>query len=174
MNICSKIESLRYSAALAITRAIRGSSKEKLYQEPGFEYLSSRKWLKKLCLFHKIVLNKSPNYLNYVSTVNQSYQTRSGDKFLHVLENKYFANSFFPKAIKEWNKLNPEICKSVSYEVFKNSLLKFVRPTTGSLFNVSDSLGINCFTRLRLGLSNLREHKFNHNRTSATNFPLLC
>ena len=175
MNICSKIETLRYNAALAITRAIRGSSKEKLCQELGFEYLSSRRWLKKLCLFYKIVVNKSPNYLNYVSTVNQSYQTRSGDKFLHISWRKeYFANSFFPKAIKEWNNLNPEIRKSISYEVFKNSLLKFIRPTASSLFNVSDSLGINCFTRLRLGLSNLREHKFNHNRTSATNFPLLC
>ena len=55
-----------------------------------------------------------------------------------------------------------EICKSVSYEVFKNSLLKFIRPSN-NLFNVSDSLGIKLLTRLRLGLSHLREHNFNHN-----------
>ena len=85
MNICKKIESLQYNTALAITGAIRGSSKEKLFQELGFEYLSLRRWLRKLCLFYKIVVNKSPNYLyNYVSTVNQSYQTRSGNKFLHM------------------------------------------------------------------------------------------
>ena len=40
---CKKIESIQYNAALAITGAIRGSSKEKLYQELGLEYLSSRK-----------------------------------------------------------------------------------------------------------------------------------
>ena len=51
---------------------------------------------------------------------------------------------------KEWNNLSPENRKSVSYEVFQNSV-------------VSDSLGIKLLTRLRLGLSNLREHKFNHN-----------
>ena len=80
MNICNKIESLQYNAALAITGAIRGSCKKKLFQELGFEYLISRRWLRKLRLFYKIVVNKSPNYLyNYVSTVNQSYQTRSGD-----------------------------------------------------------------------------------------------
>ena len=46
-------------------------SKEKLYQELGFEYLSSRRWLRKRCLFYKAVVSKSPNYLyNYVSTVN--------------------------------------------------------------------------------------------------------
>ena len=76
---------------------------------------------------------------------------------------EYFANSFFPYTIKEWNNLSPEIRKSVSYEVFKNSLLKFIRPSPNSLFNVSDSLGIKLLTRLRLGLSHLREHKFNHN-----------
>ena len=85
MNICNKIESLQYNVALAITSAIRGSSKEKLFQELGVEYLSSRRWLRKLSLFYKIVVNKSPNYLfNYVSKVNQSYQTRSGDKFLDM------------------------------------------------------------------------------------------
>ena len=110
-------------------------------------------------------MNKSPNYLyNYVSTVNQSYQTRSGDKFLRMhCTTEYFVNSFFPYIIKEWNNLNPEICKSVSYEVFKNSLLKFIRPSPNSLFNVSGSLGIKLLTRLSLGLSHLREHKFNQN-----------
>ena len=72
---------------------------------------------------------------------------------------EYFANSFFPYAIKEWNSSSPEIRKSVSHEVFKNSLLKFIRPSPNSLFNVSDSL----LTRLCLGLSHLREHKSNHN-----------
>ena len=83
MNICNKIESLQYNAALAITGAIRRSSKEKLYQKLGFECLSSRRWFRKICLFYKIVVKKSPNYLyNYISTVNQSYQTRSGSKFV--------------------------------------------------------------------------------------------
>ena len=110
-------------------------------------------------------MNKSPNYLyDYVSTVNQSYQTRSADKCLHMFcRTEYFANSFFQHTIKEWNNLSPEIRKSVLYEVFKNSLLKFIRLSPNSLFNVSDSLGIKLLTRLRLGLSHLREHKFNHN-----------
>ena len=118
-----------------------------------------------LLLFYKFVVNKSPNYLyNYVSTVNQSNQTRSGDKFLHMCcRTEYLSNSFFPYTIKEWNNLSPEIRNSVSHEVFKNSLLKFIRPSPNSLFNLSDSLGIKLLTRLRLGLSHLREHKFNHN-----------
>ena len=43
MNICNKVESLQYNAALATTGEIRGSLKEKLYLELGFEYFSSRR-----------------------------------------------------------------------------------------------------------------------------------
>ena len=37
------IESIQYNAALAITGAIRGTSREKLYQELGFESLKQRR-----------------------------------------------------------------------------------------------------------------------------------
>ena len=165
------MESLQYNAALAITGVITGSSKDKLFQELGFEHLSSRRWWRKLCIFYKIVVNKSLKYLyNYVSTVNQSYQTRSGDRFLHMCcRTEYFANSFFPYTIKEWTNLSPEIRKSVPYEVFKNSLLKFIKLSPSSLFNVSDSFRIKLLTRLRLGLSHLREHRFNHNFQDSIN-----
>ena len=76
---------------------------------------------------------------------------------------EYFANSFFPYTIKKWKNLNLELRKSVSYEVFKNPLLKLIRPSPNSLFNISDSLGIKLLTRFRLGLSHVRKHKFIHN-----------
>ena len=44
-----KLESILYVAALAITGAIRGSSREKLYQELGLESLKQRWWFRKLC-----------------------------------------------------------------------------------------------------------------------------
>ena len=58
-----KLESIQYNAALAITGAIRGSSREKLYQELGFESLKQRRWFRKLCYFFKITKNESPKYL---------------------------------------------------------------------------------------------------------------
>ena len=58
-----KLESIQYNAALAITRAIRGSSKENIYQELGFESLQQRQWFKKLCYFFKITKNQSTKYL---------------------------------------------------------------------------------------------------------------
>ena len=57
-----KVESVQYSAALAITGSIQGTSRVKLYKELGFETLKSRRWLKifaastrlKLMEFHLI------------------------------------------------------------------------------------------------------------------------
>ena len=71
-----KIESIQYNAALAITGAIRGSSKEKLYQELGLEYLSSRRWLRRLSLFYNILNSKSPSYMyNIIPSVNRFLNT---------------------------------------------------------------------------------------------------
>ena len=54
------MESIQYNAALAITGAIRGSYREKLYQELGLESLQQRRWYRKLCYFFKLTKNKSP------------------------------------------------------------------------------------------------------------------
>ena len=58
-----KIESIQYNACLAITSAIRGSSRENIYQELGLESLQHRGWYRKLCYFYKIYNEKSPGYL---------------------------------------------------------------------------------------------------------------
>ena len=55
-----KLESIQYNACLALTGAIRGSSKEKIYQELGFESLRVRRWYRKLCLFYKVLNNEHP------------------------------------------------------------------------------------------------------------------
>ena len=45
------IESLQYNIALAITGAIRRTSRETIYQELGLESLQQRRWYRKLSLF---------------------------------------------------------------------------------------------------------------------------
>ena len=42
-------------------------------------------------------------------------------------------------------------------------LLKFIKPSSNSLFNCHSLKGIKLITRLRLDLSHLRKHKFRHN-----------
>ena len=47
----NKLETVQYNAALAITGAIKGTSREKLHQESGFEYLQQRTRMRRLRLF---------------------------------------------------------------------------------------------------------------------------
>ena len=53
-----KTEPLLYNAVLAITGAIRGTSREKSCQELGLESLQQRRWYRKLCLFFKVYKNQ--------------------------------------------------------------------------------------------------------------------
>ena len=49
-----KLKSIQCNSALAITGVIRGTSKEKLYNELGLEILEKGNWYRKLCCFFKI------------------------------------------------------------------------------------------------------------------------
>ena len=57
-----KIKSAQYNAPLAITGAIRRTSKEKLYQVLGLESLKDRSWLRRMSYLH-IISTKLPYYL---------------------------------------------------------------------------------------------------------------
>ena len=159
-----KVETIQYNAALAITGAIRGTSREKLYQELGLESLEQRRWFRKLCLFFKIYKNHSPSYLaKFIPTTNNERVTRSSSNvpFMNCNHN-FFKNSFFPSVICEWNKLDLNIRNSESYAIFRKSILKFIRPAPNKLFGIHNLRGVKLLTRLRLGLSHLNEHKFRH------------
>ena len=165
LSLRNKIEICQYNAALAITGAIRGSSKKRLYQELGFECLSSRRWLRKLFTFYEIARNKSPGYLyKYILPGDRAYLTRNSNNIKQIFcRSEYFANSYFPCTIKEWNKLSLETRNSELYSIFTKSLLKFIRTIPNSVFSVADIYVIKLLTRLRVGLSHLREHKLIHN-----------
>ena len=62
-SFCEKIESVQYKAALAITGAIQGTFRDKIYQELGLESLKSRRWYKRPIYMFKIMRNEAPNYL---------------------------------------------------------------------------------------------------------------
>ena len=58
---------------------------------------------------------------------------------------------------------------SETFSAFKKSIMKFVRPSSNSIFNCHSRNGIKLITRLRLGLSHLYEHKFRHDFQDALN-----
>ena len=166
IKFSQKIESVQYNAALAITGAIRGTSREKLYQELGFEHLHDRRWFRRLCLFYKIKNDLTVPYLKNLlpETKSSSYSLRT-NRINNVPSARTgrFQSSFFPYCISKWNQLEPELQNSLTLSSFKHSLLRFIRPTASPIYNIQHSRGLKLLTRLRVGLSHLREHKFRHN-----------
>ena len=86
----------------------------------------------------------------------------------------FFKNSFFPSTINEWNNVDPDIRNSESVAFFKSKILKFIRPKPNNIQNCHNPKGIRLITRLRLGLSQLSEHKFKHSFQDCLNFLCFC
>ena len=125
-SLASKIESVQSNAALAIAGAIRGTSKEKLYQELGGDAV------RRLCYLYKIVSTTQSAYLyDLIPPFQRSSRNKSCiyEPFCRTMS---FKNSFLPYAIKEWNKLDPEIRNAATYASFRKMLLNFIRPIGNS------------------------------------------
>ena len=77
-----------------MTGAIKGPSTEKLYQELRIEHLRSRRWFRKLCLFYKMIKNKSPPYLfNLIPSSSRLHTTRNSDNIIPFkVGHNYFKN----------------------------------------------------------------------------------
>ena len=170
-SFCKKIESIQYNAALAITGAIKGTSRVRLYRELGLESLSDRRYCRRLIYFYKIVHHKSPKYLSdLLPQKRRSHNPQRAELFAEIFSHsEYFDNTFLPFSIKFWNRLSSDLRNAASISVFKNALLKFYRPKASPLFGIIDPIGTKYLTRLRVNLSHLREHKFQHNFSDTIN-----
>ena len=89
------------------------------------------------------------------------YHTLTSDNFVK--------NSFFSSAVIEWNKLDSRLRKVNSFTDFKKNILIFIRPKANCDFNSNSSKGLTFLTRLRLGLSHLRKHKFKYSFQDSIN-----
>ena len=164
-NLMGKLESVQYSAALAVTGAWRGTSQEKLYAELGSESLNFRRWSRCLTLFFKIVNNLTPLYSKEpIPLLHRSnYSLRNQDVIGRIgARTEKFQPSFYPHCLAEWNELDRELRHGLSVAVFKKKLLSIIRPPAKSVFGIYDPIGLSYLTQIRVGLSKLNLHKFLH------------
>ena len=96
-------------------------------------------------------VNRNPYNLRVKSAVYQS-ATRT----------VRYQNSFFPFCNSHWYDLDCRLRNLPSVSSFKRAILKFFRPSPAPIFGLSLSREITLLTRLRVGFSHLREHKFRH------------
>ena len=128
------------------------------------ESLQLRRWFRTRSCFYKLFNSEHPHYLfKLIPSRRSSYVTKN----IHSIpffktRHTFLKNSFFASTIIEWNKLDHNIKNSNCSNIFRKSILKFIRPSANSFFDCHNPKGIKFITRLRLGLSHLREHKFKH------------
>ena len=94
-TFCSKLESVQFNAALAITGAIHGTSQTKLYVELGLESLKARRWFRRWCYFYKFESYGLPPYLfQLIPQKSHSYNTCK--IFQHIIaEQTHLKTPFF-------------------------------------------------------------------------------
>ena len=148
----------------------------KLCDKLCFESLKFRRWFRKLCTFYKIKTTGVPECLfDLILETNYLCNTRSSENVTTLYSRTdVYKYSFFPYTTFEWNKQDKNIQQSKTIMSFRNSLLKTGQPTPKPVYIIHNPTGLKLLTRLRLELSHLNEHKFNHNFTDCVNPLLPC
>ena len=166
LDFTKKLESTQYSAALAVSGAWRGTSRQKLYDELGWESLYHRRWYRRMTHFYKLRSTRSPLYLyNLIPPERDlNYNLRIPyDYDQHIERTTRFSHTYFQNCVREWNRLDVSMRLSQTISEFKRKFLKLIRPPKRSIFNIYDLEGIKLLTQLRVEFSDLRYHRYRHN-----------
>ena len=92
--------------------------------------------------------------------VSQIVRIQYGDTTIKRLQNDYCLRKAELDVRCGNNNMVPRF---LSFRLSNRYLLNFTRPSENKILNIHGQVGTDLVTRLRLGLSRLREHKFRHN-----------
>ena len=161
-DLMKLIEQVQYKAALIVTGCWQGSSREKLYDELGWESLSDRRWARRMTLYYKIVNGQTPAYLFDHVPKEAPRALRKYVPKAPITRTQRYANSFFPYCINHWESLDSEIKFSTSVQTFKIKINECIRSEPRFCCN-RNRHGMSRLTQIRVDHSDLRDHRFNHN-----------
>ena len=112
LNVTKRLEQTQYHAALAVTGAWRGTNRQKLYDELGWEELYHRRWYRRLCHFYNLRETGSPGYLfaEIPPEREQSYNLRNSRAYdQNVARTTRFSHTYFQNVLYEWDLLDHDI-----------------------------------------------------------------
>ena len=99
-SLAEELETLHLDGIRTVIGAVRGTSHRKLYLESGFTTLKERRRRHKLIMFHKIVNEVAPSYLNteipaLVSTLNPYHRRQPLQRQVPTHRLEIYKSSFF-------------------------------------------------------------------------------
>ena len=160
------LESVQYSAALAVSGTWKGTNTDRIYEELGWEPLYYHRWMRRLIHFYKLITTHSSSYLyEYVPQCREvSYNLRRNSNYEnYAIRTESFSQSYFPYCVREWNQLDPQIKSQPTVSLFKKKCIELIWPNKRSIYKVVDLKGVQLLTQLHVKFSDLREHRFQHN-----------
>ena len=79
-----------------------------------------------------------------------------------------FRHNFLPDTSNSWNYLASFIKNAPTLNAFKKRYMDFVNITPNLVYGIHNPVGLKYLTRLCVGLSYLRAHKYQHNVSDTT------
>jgi hypothetical protein len=176
LNLVDKerFETIQYSAAKLTTGALWYTSKLKLNQELGWETVSNRAEYLGLTLFHKIHKNHCrPLVMKNLQPfdINKQNNRSNGGYVPFTHTSRYFTNSYFPYFTRKWNLL-PKDIKKLTLDDFKSHTKSILKPAKFKHFQRGHKYPCTLLTRIRVGQSDLKTHRFKVGK--ADNTVCLC
>ena len=168
IELQQKLDGIQREALIMTTGAYRRTPTENLYSDTGLERLSDRRYQHRLAVYYKMVNNISPAYLSNnlppLSRQNTNYNFRQFGQHKRIVpfaRTTRLATSFIVKTSIDWNNLNDNTASCPTLPSFKRCLKqKFVVHSLFCVYNSEPGLSGIHHTRLRLGLSALKQQLF--------------
>ena len=146
-----------------------GSPAMKTIQRVRWPKLTNRRTSHRLVLFYKILNDLTPQYLKHLCNLiphnTNNYQLRRNNSFLvPLIHRESFSKSYFPKTIRDWNKLPNDVKQSQCLNIFKTRIRSLYEPLVqNKLYSYGHGLSKVNHCRIRLGLSHLNFHLHRYN-----------
>lgn len=164
---CSKhseelLDSVQYRAAKIVSGAIHRTSHNVVYSELGWERLEVRRRKHRLKIFYKMANNEAPVYLQNIIPAQPEHDYILRHQSNYPLVNArtaMFQNTFLPKTISDWNRLDDDVKLSGSVETFVGKLGKD-KASSPKWFCTGERTTNISHARLRMLCSSLNDHLY--------------
>ena len=110
LSLSKRLESVQYTAALAVTGAWKGTNKSKLLDQLGWEYLHNRRRYCRLTHFFRLLKGDAPEYMTILipQPKHLNYSLRDQNVFEPLTTRiQGYYESYDPYCLRKWNKLDP-------------------------------------------------------------------
>ena len=171
-NNCTKetstrLESCQRRAAIACTRAYQRTNTITLLEELGWDKLETRRTYLCHILMYKLTNALVPEYMTLLlppmQGQNAGYVSRREKSFIPIrATTERYRRSIIPTAIRNWNNLHTKYRTSSSLASFKHNMKNQLFAKKITYYSQGCGSSSVTHTRMRLGLSPLRQHLFRH------------